>query len=103
MGKLFRENGIDFERVNYFAEAFTEDKLHGLLKKAGMRPYEVLRRSEPAFKELRLTADTPDEDVIKFIIGNPGLLQRPMVEVGDKAVLARPIEKALLLLGERLG
>ena len=36
--------------------------------------------------------------IIKLIIENPGILQRPIVEVGDKAVLARPIEKALELI-----
>jgi arsenate reductase-like glutaredoxin family protein len=30
-----------------------------------------------------------------MIVKNPNLLQRPIVEVGNKAVLARPIEKAL--------
>jgi arsenate reductase-like glutaredoxin family protein len=36
--------------------------------------------------------------LIKIIAENPGILQRPIVEVGDKAVLARPIEKAIGLI-----
>ena len=98
MATLFRENGIDFERVNYFVEPLTEPKLDALLNKAGLRPFEVLRKGDPAFKELGLSADTPDSEVIRAIIANPRLLQRPIVEVGDKAVLARPIEKALELI-----
>ena len=57
-----------------------------------------MRKGDPAFRELALTADTPDDEIIEAIIANPGLLQRPIVELGDKAVLARPIEKALDLL-----
>jgi len=32
------------------------------------------------------------------MVADPNLIQRPIVEVGDKAVLARPVEKALDLL-----
>ena len=45
-----------------------------------------------------MTANTPDEEVIKAMVGDPNLIQRPIVEVGNKAVLARPIERALDLL-----
>ncbi len=95
---MFRENNIDFERVNYFIDPLNDDRLRLLLKKAGLRPFEVLRKGEAAFKELGLTKDTPDDEVIKAMIDHPGLLQRPIVEVGDKAVLARPIEKAMELI-----
>ena len=98
LSKLFLENGIGYDKVNYFIEPFTEKKLASLLKKTGLRPFEVLRRTEPEFKGLGITAETPDAKVIKAMVENPSILQRPIVEVGDKAVLARPIEKALELL-----
>ena len=50
-------------------------------------------------KELGLSAETPDDEVIRYIVENPAILQRPIVEVGDKAVLARPADKALELIG----
>jgi arsenate reductase (glutaredoxin) len=98
LAQLFRENNIDFERVNYFNEPLTEAKLRDLLKKANLKPFEVLRKGETAFKELNLSKEAPDEQIIKTIIENPSLLQRPIVEVGERAVLARPVEKALELI-----
>ncbi len=94
MGLLFRENGIDYDKVNYFNEPFTEKNLGALVKKTGKRPFELLRRASDS----GLTADTSDAEVIKAMVADPNLIQRPIVEVGDKAVLARPIEKALELI-----
>jgi arsenate reductase (glutaredoxin) len=95
---LFRENNIDYDKVNYFIEPLTEDKLRDLLKKANLKPFEILRKGESAFKELNLSKDTPDDEIIRAIVENPGLLQRPIVEVGERAVLARPVENALELI-----
>ena len=63
--------------------------------KMGLSPFEVVRKGEAQAKELGLTADTPPGEIIKAIVANPALLQRPIVEVGDKAIMARPAEKAL--------
>jgi arsenate reductase len=64
----------------------------------GMKPFEVLRKGEAAVKSGQITADTPDNKVIDLIVADPNLLQRPIVEVDDKAVMARPVEKALALI-----
>lgn len=95
LNKLFEENGIDWKKVNYFIEPFTENKLRALLKKTGMKPYDVLRRNEPDYKVAGIDKDSADKDVIAAMVNFPNIIQRPIVEVGDKAVLARPIEKAL--------
>lgn len=61
----------------------------------GVSPFEVLRKGEAKAKQLGLSTETPSRDIIKYIVQYPALLQRPIVEVGDKAILARPAEKAL--------
>jgi arsenate reductase len=98
LSKLFLENGIGYDKVNYFIEPFTEKKLTGLLKKTGLRPYEALRRAEAGVKERGITAETPDDEVVRAMVEDATIIQRPIVEIGDKAVLARPIEKALDLI-----
>ena len=98
LNRLFEENGVDYTKVNYFIEPLTEEKLRELLRKANLSPFEILRLKEPLVKELNITKETAPEKIIKNIIENPGILQRPIVEAGDKAVLARPVEKAIDLI-----
>ena len=94
MATLFRENGIDFDKVNYFNQPFTAERLTKLATKAGVRPIEMTRGAAAA----GLTKDTPDAEVISAMIADPNLIQRPIVEVGSRAVVARPIDKALVLI-----
>jgi arsenate reductase (glutaredoxin) len=95
---LFRENNIDFEKVDYFIAPLTKEKLIELLKKAKLSPFDVLRKAEPAYKELKIAEVRDENKLIELIVENPGLLQRPIVEVGSRAVLARPVENALELI-----
>ena len=66
--------------------------------KMGVTPFEVLRKGEAQAKELGLSAETPPGDIIRYIVQYPALLQRPIVEVGERAILARPAERALELV-----
>jgi arsenate reductase len=95
---LFRENDVDYEKVNYYIEELSEEKLRDLLRKMNLSPYDILRKKEAVFKELNISEKTSPDEIVKLIIENPNLLQRPIVEVGEKAVLARPVEKALELI-----
>jgi arsenate reductase len=98
MSALLVENGVKFDKVNYFTEPFTAESLAKLIKKTGLKPFEVLRNREPALKDLNFSEDTPDGEIIAEMVKNPGLIQRPIVELGNKAVLARPIEKVRELI-----
>jgi arsenate reductase len=93
---LLTERGIDFERVNYITDPLSASEIRELLAKAGLRPRDVVRMKEPGARQLPLE---DDEAVLAALEAHPELLQRPIVVRGDRAVLARPPEKVLALLG----
>lgn len=99
MDKLLRERGVSFEKVNYYIEPLTRRKLTELLRKMNLKPRDLLRKSEPIYKELGLAEDKfSDSELIALMIEHPDLLQRPIVERGDRAVLGRPTENVKELL-----
>jgi arsenate reductase len=99
MDKLLRESGIPFEKVNYYIEPLTKKKLTELIRKMNVKPRDLLRKSEPIYKELGLANhEFSDSELIGLMIEHPDLLQRPIVERGDRAVLGRPTENVKELL-----
>jgi arsenate reductase len=66
--------------------------LKDLLRRAGLRPEEVVRTKEPAYKQYVAGRDLSNEELLKVMAAHPELLQRPIVAKGAKAVLARPVE-----------
>ena len=93
--KLLEAEGIDFESVEYHVTGLTEDEIRCLLGKAGITAAEALRMREEGARDL---AAQEDDVIIAAMAERPELLQRPIVVNGDKAVLARPVERALEVL-----
>lgn len=97
--KLLAEEGIDFERVNYFTQPLAKSALSELLRKSGLEPRDVLRTRERSYRELGLgQEDVSGDAILDAIVEHPELLQRPIIERGDRAVLGRPIENVRELL-----
>ncbi|MCA1817419.1 MAG: arsenate reductase [Acidobacteria bacterium] len=94
MDRLLRESGVDYAKVNYFVEPVGESKLRELIAKMGISPRELLRKNEAAYRDLDLgNRDLTDDETIELLVERPELLQRPIVERGRRAVLARPAER----------
>ncbi len=88
------ERGVDFDTVDYYVDPIPKAKLLDLLRKMGIRPRALLRTAEPIYRSLRLgERDLPDEALVDLMVDHPDLMQRPIVENGDRAVLARPPER----------
>jgi arsenate reductase len=99
MDKLLRASGVSFEKVNYYIEPLTRKKLAELLGKLRMKPRDLLRTSEPVYRELGLSkGECTDDEIISLMIKHPDLIQRPIVERGNRAVLGRPTENVKALL-----
>lgn len=91
--RLVRESGQPFTAINYYEKPFTKSQLKALLKKAGLSAREVLRTKEDLYKSLKLSDPSLSEDhLLDQMIAHPDLIQRPIVEKGDKAMLARPAD-----------
>lgn len=96
---LLAERGVEFESIDYHETGISEGELRELLRKLEAGPREVLRTREPLVKELRLEdAAISDDELIGLMSANPALVQRPIVVRGERALLARPVERALELL-----
>ena len=80
-------------------EPLGEAKLRELIKKMGLRPRALLRTSEAVYKQLGLgKRELSDDEIIRLMVEHPDLLQRPIVERGERAVLGRPTENIKALL-----
>lgn len=91
---ILKESGVDFEAVNYYIDPIPKKKLTELLGKMNLPAREVLRTKEPIYKELELAErKLSDDELIDLMVKHPDLIQRPIVEKGKKAILARPAER----------
>ena len=91
---LLEERGIDFDRVDFHVEPLQRDEIAELVRKAGVPARELFRAREPVFTELGLgERQVEDDEAIDLMAEHPELLQRPVVVRGERAVLARPIDR----------
>ncbi len=89
-----KESGVDFDVVNYYVDPIPRAKLVELLRKMKMKPRDLLRPKEPIYHTLGLaTGQHTDAELIDLMVEHPDLIQRPIVEKGARAILARPAER----------
>ena len=92
--KYLQEKGVEFEVVKYYDTPLTKNKLKTLLKKMDIKPAELLRKKEKSYKEFDFkNKNYTNDQIIEFMIKDPSLMERPIIEKGDKAVVARPTER----------
>ena len=96
---ILKDNGADFELIKYYENPLNVDELRRLVSKLGIAPRDLLRKGEQVYRDLGLAKrDLPDDELIRLMVDNPDLIQRPIVVSGNKAVLGRPPENVDELL-----
>jgi len=94
-----KDSGADFKAVNYYADPISKTKLKSLLSKMKIPAQDLLRKKESIYKELGLAKKKlSQEKLIDVMVKHPDLIQRPIVEKGAKAILARPAERVVDVL-----
>jgi arsenate reductase len=96
---LLQENGVEPKIVLYLETPPDSTEIKALLKKLGMTAAELVRRGEDEYKASGLGKDSSEADIVAAMVKHPKLIERPIVVRGNKAVLGRPPENALALIG----
>jgi len=89
-----RDAGVDVDAVDYYTDPISKTKLRELLRKMKLPARELLRTTEEIYRTLRLgERDLSDDEIVDLMVKHPDLIQRPIVEKGSRAILARPAER----------
>jgi len=97
--ELLRERGIEPAVVEYLQQPPSADELDRILTLLGKQPRELLRTKEAAYAGAGLDDASLDRQaLIRSMVENPSVIERPIVVSGDRAAVGRPPESVLDIL-----
>lgn len=94
---LIQGEGIEPQVIEYLETPPTKEELRGLVAKLGIKPEQLVRKGEDAYKQKFAGKAMNDEQWLDALAKNPVLIERPIVVKGARAVLGRPPENVLAL------
>lgn len=98
--ELLEARGVSVEVVRYLETPPREDELRALLAALGIPARQLLRTGEQEYQALGLANPSLDENaLIAAMAAHPRLIERPILVKDGRAVIGRPPEKVLELLG----
>ncbi|KAB1157535.1 arsenate reductase (glutaredoxin) [Flavobacterium luteum] len=95
---FIEQSGKEFEIIKYLEHIFTFDELSEIINKLRIKPIELVRVKEKVWIENFKNKIMSDAEVIKAMVDNPILIERPIVIYRDQAVIARPLENIKTIL-----
>ena len=92
------EKGKEFEIIRYLDNPPGVDTIWKLLKALDIPPIALVRKNEAIWKSEYKGRELTDDAIVEALTKYPKLIERPIVLLGDKAVIGRPVEKISELL-----
>jgi arsenate reductase len=95
---LLQERGLTPQVIEYLRTPPTATELRAIVRKLGIKPEALVRKSEEIYKSKYAGKSLSDAEWIEAMVANPILIERPIVVVGERAALGRPPENVLAIL-----
>ncbi|MGM0541525.1 MAG: arsenate reductase (glutaredoxin) [Pseudomonadota bacterium] len=94
---ILEEKGFEIEVIDYLDMPPSKETLARLCQMMNVKPYEIIRNGEALFKQLGLNQNDnrSDKEWLELLVSHPQLIERPIVKVGEKAIMGRPPENIL--------
>jgi arsenate reductase len=95
---LLEEKGEKVEIIKYLEDTPTQKELTEIIKKLGIKPETLVRKSEDLYKDQYADKKLTGRQWIKIMAENPILIERPIVIKGGKAIIGRPPQLVIDIL-----
>ena len=96
---ILKDEGIEPTIIEYLRTPPSTERLDHILDLLGMDPRDLMRRKEKKFDENDLGDGALSRNaLIKAMVANPILIERPIIIYGDKAIIGRPSEAVRQIL-----
>jgi len=90
--EIVENSAKEFEVVKYLDNIPSEGELKDIINLLGISPIQLVRKNEQIWKDNFKGKELSDTEIIKAMVENPKLIERPIVINGNKAVIGRPPE-----------
>ena len=94
---IIKNKTCEFEIIKYLKNPLTVEEIKVLLSQLNIKPHELVRTQEEIWKKKYKGKILTDNEIINIMAKNPKLIERPIVEHNNKAVIGRPVENVLSL------
>jgi len=95
---ILENSGQEFEIIKYLEDIPSEATLKEVVGLLGICPIQLVRKTEQIWKDTYKGKELSDIEIIKAMIANPKLIERPIVIHNNKAVIGRPPENIAAIL-----
>lgn len=96
---LLEECGLPFTIRLYLEDPLSRAELVDLGGRLGKAAAEFARTKQAEFESAGLTVNSPEADILDAMVAAPVVMERPIVIRGERAVIGRPPEDVLSVLG----
>lgn len=97
---ILEQQNLEIEEIFYLETPPSKETLAALCVMMNIKPFEIVRTGEALFKELGLSKQDlkSDDEWLTILSDNPRLIERPIVQIGDRAIIGRPPENVLTII-----
>lgn len=90
---FIQNSNLEYEIIKYLETPFTFNELKEIIRKLKIKPIGLVRKKESAWIEKFAGKTLTDDEIIQAMVDHPILTERPIAVKGNKAIIARPLEK----------
>lgn len=89
--EILKNSDKEFKIREYLKDPLSEDELSRLLRKLQLSPMQLIRQKESIWKDDFKALNLSDGELISLMAKHPKLIERPVIEDENRAIIGRPV------------